>query len=51
MKLELNTERFCLHPLQLDDIDLTMEMFTDPDVLHYICDVLTKEEIEAGDGQ
>ena len=45
MQLTLITERLCLRPLVLDDLDLATEMFTDPEVVRYVCDLLTPEQI------
>ena len=45
MKLELHTERLLLTPFALTDFDLALEMWTDPEVVKYICDVMTEAEI------
>jgi len=45
MKLELHTERLLLTPLVADDVDLALEMWTDPEVVKYVCDVMTEAEI------
>ena len=45
MKLELHTERLRLTPLVADDVDLALEMYTDPEVLKYASDVMTEAEI------
>ncbi len=45
MELELLTERLRLTPFAADDVDLAVEMWTDPEVVRYICDVMTEEEI------
>ena len=45
MELELITERLRLTPYATDDVDLAVEMWTDPEVVKYICDVMTEEEI------
>ena len=45
MELEIFTERLRLTPFVADDIDLALEMWTDPDVVKYICDVMTEAEI------
>jgi ribosomal-protein-alanine N-acetyltransferase len=45
MELEIFTERLRLIPFVADDIDLALEMWTDPDVVKYICDVMTEAEI------
>ena len=45
MKLELHTERLLLTPLVADDIDLALEMYTDPEVLKHTHGVMTEAEI------
>ena len=45
MKLELHTERLLLTPLALTDLDLALELWTDPEVVKYVCDVMTEAEI------
>ena len=45
MKLELHTERLLLTPLAHSDLDVALEMFTDPEVVKYVCDVMTEAEI------
>lgn len=45
MELELFTERLRLTPLVADDVGIALEMFTDPEVLKYVCDVMTAAEI------
>ena len=45
MKLELHTERLLLTPLAPTDLDLALELWTDPEVVEYVCDVLTEAEI------
>ena len=45
MELELFTERLRISPFADDDLDLALEMWTDPEVVKYICDVMTEEEI------
>ncbi len=45
MELELFTERLRLTPFATDDVDLAVEMWTDPEVVRYICDVMTEEEV------
>ena len=47
MKLELVTDRLKLRPLCLDDVDLALEMFTDPEVVRYIGGATTPEEIQS----
>ena len=45
MNLELHTGRLRLTPLEADDVDLALEMYTDPEVLKYACGVMTEAEI------
>ena len=45
MKLELHTERLLLTPLAPTDLDVAFEMFTDPEVVAYVCEVMNKETI------
>ena len=45
MDLELFTERLRLTPLVADDVDISLEMFTDAEVLKYVCDPLTETQI------
>ena len=45
MKLELHTERLLLTPFALTDLDLALEMWTDPEVVKYIGDVMTEAEV------
>jgi ribosomal-protein-alanine N-acetyltransferase len=45
MKLELHTERVLLTPLAMTDLDIALELWTDPEVVEYICDVATEAEI------
>ena len=45
MKLELHTERLWFTPFVADDFDLALEMWTDPEVVKYVCDVMTEAEI------
>jgi ribosomal-protein-alanine N-acetyltransferase len=47
MNLKLQTERLRLRPLANDDIDLCLEMFTDPDVLKYAGGAVTEGEIRS----
>ena len=50
MELTLLTDRLLLRPLRLDDLDLGIEMFTDPEVVRYVAGPgpQTAKEIEAG---
>lgn len=45
MKLELLTDRLILTPLESVDIDLAVELWTDPQVVRYICDVASEAEV------
>lgn len=45
MKLELHTERLILAPLASYDIDVALEMFTDPEVTEYVDGVMSAETI------
>ena len=45
VELELFTERLRLIPLVDDDFDLAVEMYTDPEVVKYVCDVMTEAEL------
>ena len=45
MNLELLTARLRLEPLTESDVDLSLEMFTDPEVVEYVCDLMTDDEI------
>ncbi|MCH8100067.1 MAG: GNAT family N-acetyltransferase [Proteobacteria bacterium] len=45
MKLELQTERLLLTPFALTDLDLALEMWTDPEVAKYVGGVMTEAEI------
>ena len=47
MKLELYAERLCLRPYDLSDVDLDIEMATDPDVMKYFGGVVTEEQAVA----
>ena len=46
MELTLRTDRLVFRPLQLDDLDLGIEMFTDPDVIRYVGKLKTIEEVK-----
>ncbi len=48
MKLELLTERLRLIPLANDDVDLCLELFTDPEVVKYAGGVVGADEIRKG---
>ena len=45
MKLELHTERLVLTPLEPADLDIALEMFTDPEVVKYVCDPMNTHTI------
>jgi RimJ/RimL family protein N-acetyltransferase len=45
MKLVLNTERLLLTPLASTDLDFALELWTDPEVVEYVCDAVTEAEI------
>ena len=45
MKLELHTERLLLTPLAPTDLDVALEMWTDHEVVEYVCDLMDKDTI------
>ena len=45
MELEIFTERLRLTPLVAEDVDLALALWTDPEVVKYICDPVTEAEI------
>ena len=45
MNLVLHSERLTLTPLDASDVDLALEMFTDPDVLRYAGGAVKEDEI------
>jgi len=45
MKLDLLSDRLILTPLESTDIDLAVDLWTDPEVVRYICDVPTEAEV------
>lgn len=45
MNLELMTKRTKLTPLTLDDVDIVLEMFTDPDVTEFASGVMSEDKI------
>lgn len=47
MQLVFFTERLKLAPLELTDLDLAIELFADQEVVQYVFDISTPEEIEA----
>lgn len=47
MNLEFLTSRLRLTPLVKADIDISIELWTDPDVVKHICDVATEDELRA----
>ncbi|MFP8876396.1 MAG: GNAT family N-acetyltransferase [Myxococcota bacterium] len=46
MELILRTPRLVLRPLAPDDVSLSIELWTDKDVVKYICEPLNKAEVE-----
>lgn len=47
MKLELYTERLYLRPFDLSDVDLDIDMATDPDVMRFFGGAVTEAQIVA----
>jgi len=45
MNLELHTNRLVLTPFATTDLDLALEMWTDPEVVKYVCDVMTEDAV------
>jgi len=45
MNLELHTRRLLLTPLVETDLDLSLELWTDPDVVKFICDPESEDKI------
>jgi len=45
MNLELHTGRLQLTPLAPADLDLALEMWTDPEVVKYVGDLMNKDTI------
>ena len=45
MNLVLTTERLLLTPLLETDVDIAIEMYTDPAVVRYVCDPMSEDEI------
>jgi hypothetical protein len=45
MKLELNTERLQVTPLEPADLDIALEIFTDPEVVKYVGGRLSEDTI------
>ena len=48
MNLKLTSERLILKPLQSDDLDICLEMFTDPDVVKYADGLMSDSTIRKG---
>ncbi len=46
MNLNIKTDRLLLTPLGMEDIDIAIELFTDPRVMEFLWDVETVEEIQ-----
>ena len=47
MNLEFHTSRLLLRPLRTDDVDLGIEMFTNPEVVRYVGGLMSEEKIRA----
>jgi RimJ/RimL family protein N-acetyltransferase len=47
LALELETDRLLLRPLVEDDLDLALEMFTDPEVMKYVADISDEATLAA----
>jgi len=45
MNLTLSTRRLKPSPLSPNDPDISLEMFTDPDVAEYLCDLMAENKI------
>ena len=45
MNLVLHTNRLQLSPLASSDLDISLQMFTNPHVVKYVCDLMTETEI------
>jgi len=45
MNLKLSSERLALRPFQPDDLDLCLEMFTDPEVVKYADGIMSESAI------
>jgi RimJ/RimL family protein N-acetyltransferase len=45
MNLKLHTERLLMTPLAPTDLDLALEMWTDPEVVKYVCELMNKDTI------
>ena len=45
MNLELLSDRLRLTPLSWRDFDVALEMFTEPEVVRYVCDLMNEESI------
>ncbi|MGI9235879.1 MAG: GNAT family N-acetyltransferase [Woeseiaceae bacterium] len=45
MKLKLLTDRLVLTPMESADVDLALELWTDPEVVRYVCDVASEAEV------
>ncbi|MEM7238036.1 MAG: GNAT family N-acetyltransferase [Pseudomonadota bacterium] len=48
MDLDFSSERLRLAPLSWSDLDLALEMFTDPEVVRYVGDLMDEDAIRAG---
>lgn len=47
MNLHMTTERLRLTPLSEEDVDVALEMFTNAEVVKYLGDLMTEQEIRA----
>jgi RimJ/RimL family protein N-acetyltransferase len=45
MNLELQSERLLLRPLSESDLDISIEVLTDPEVMRYVAAVYTREQV------
>jgi len=45
MKLELHTDRLLLTPLAPTDVDFVLELWTDPEVVKFVCEVPTEAKL------
>jgi RimJ/RimL family protein N-acetyltransferase len=46
MDLKLKTKRLLLRPLELDDLELCVSLFADPDVMAYVREPQTRQQVE-----
>jgi RimJ/RimL family protein N-acetyltransferase len=45
MELTLLSDRLIMTPLEMADVDLAVELWTNPEVVRYVCDVPTEDEV------